>query len=313
MAKRTLLILSLTLVFNANPLVSLSASPAPSIKRSKSDRDIDAVGHRDILQPQVRKFIGSPEKEKERGAAWASAVDRSTKLIDDPALTGFLAAMAQKVGRNSDAEMPITVTVIDSDEVNACTSPGGYQYVTRGLLLQLESESELAALLAHGIAHSALHSPTIQGTRQLLMQMSGASPFGQDTAVSWFTCTSPPFRLFNGMRPTDEYNADYFGVQYVYKAGYDVDSYIRFVQRIWAAPLSANAVDVLAFIHFPPASERVKALRHEIADILPQRGEATLSTSAFEEFEEHLHIWRTEHPDPPKPKLPVLRRADENQ
>lgn len=87
--------------------------------------------------------------------------------------------------------------------------------------------------------------------------------------------------MFNGMRLTDEYDADYFGVQYVYKAGYDVDSYIRFVQRIWAAPLSANGVDVLAFSHSPRASERAKALQHEIADILPQRGEATVSTSAL--------------------------------
>ena len=312
MAKRTLLILSLTVVFNANPLVRLFASPAPSIKRSKSDRDINAIGHRDILHPQVRKFIGSPEKEKERGAAWASAVERSTKLIHDPALTGFLAAMAQKLARNSDAEMLITLTVIDSDEMNACASPGGYQYVTRGLLLQLESESELAALLAHGIAHSALHSPTIQDMRQVLMQVPGVSP-AQNTAFTWFTCTSPPFRMFNGMRLTDEYDADYFGVQYLYKAGYDVDSYIRFVRRIWGTPLSANGVDVLAFSHFPRASERVKALQHEIADILPQRGEATVSTSAFEEFEERLHVWRMEHPEPPEPKLPVLRRADENQ
>ena len=284
---RTVSILLLTLVFVADPLLDrLFASPVPSIKRSKSDRDISAIGHRDIMREPDRKFIGSPEKERERAAAWAAEIERSTKVTHDPSLTGYLAALAQNIARNSDAQLPITVTLLDSDEVNSCTSPGGYQYVTRGLLVQLESEGELAALLAHGIAHTALHSPTIQGIRQVLMQVPGVSPV-QKSAFTWFTCTSP--RLFNGMLLTDEFDADYFGVQYVYKAGYDVDSYIRFVQRIWAAPLSASGIDVLAFDRFPPTSERVKALHHEIADILPERGEATVSTSAFEEFEGKRH------------------------
>src|SRR5215471_13544205 len=100
-AKRIWLTLSLTLLFVANPLlVPLLASPAASIKRSKSHRDINAIGHRDILRSQVRKFVGSPDKEKERGAAWASTVERSTKLVHDPAVTGYLSALAQDIARN---------------------------------------------------------------------------------------------------------------------------------------------------------------------------------------------------------------------
>jgi predicted Zn-dependent protease len=310
-ARRTHLVaVWLTLAFAATlSLIPLFASSAPPIKRSKSDRDINAIGQREIIHEQVRKFIGSPEKEKERGAAWAAAVEHSTKLIHDPALTGYLAALAQNLARNSDAQLPITVTLIDSDEVNACTSPGGYQYLTRGLLLQLESEGELAAVLAHGIAHAALHSPTIQAWRQVLMQVSSVGP-AQNSAFNWFTCTSPVFRIADGRRQADEYDADYFGVQYVYKTGYDPDSYVRFVQRTCTAPLSANGNDVLAFLHFPRPSERVKALRGEISDILPQRGEATVSTSAFEEFKEHLHTWQTQHPET---KQPVLRRANTDE
>jgi predicted Zn-dependent protease len=303
------LIASLTLAFAATPLVPLFAAPAPSINRSKSDRDINAIGQRDVMHRQDPKVVGSPEKEKERGAAWTAAVERSTKLIHDPVLTGYLSALAQNLARNSDAQMPITVALIDSDEVNACTSPGGYQYITSGLLLRLESEGELAAVLAHGIAHTVLHTPTIQAIRQVLQFVRPV----QNSAFTWFTCTSPTFLLFNGMHRADEFDADYFGIQYLYKAGYDVDGYVRFVQRIRTAPLSANGSDVLAFSYFPPTSERIKALHCEIADILPQRREAIVSTSAFEEFEEHLHIWRTEHPDPQEPKQPVLRRADTNE
>jgi beta-barrel assembly-enhancing protease len=215
----------------------------------------------------------------------------------------------QTQARNSDAQMPITVKLIDSDEVNACTSLGGYQYITRGLLLRLESEGELAAVLAHGIAHTVLHTPTIQAIRQVLLSVSSVSPM-QNSAFTWFTCTALPLSMFNGMRRADEFDADYFGVQYLYKAGYDVDGYVHFVQRIWAAPLSANGSDRLAFSYFPPTSERVKALRREIADILPQRPEATVSTSVFDKFEENLHIWQTQHPELQESKRPVLRRAD---
>ena len=112
------------------------------------------------------------------------------------------------------------------------------------------------------------------------------------------------------MRPADEFDADYFGAQYLYKSGYDVDGYIRFVQRVWPAPPSANKTVVLALSQFPPASQRSKALRHEIGDILPLRSEATVSTSAFEDFKERLRLWQKLHPAPPAPTQPILRRAD---
>jgi len=301
---RTVLIASLTLTFAATHLVPLFASAAPSSKRSKFDRDINAIGHRDVMHRQDPKVVGSPEKEKERGAAGAAAVERSTKLIHDPALTGYLSALAQNLARNSDAQMPITVKLIDSDEVNACTSPGGYQYITRGLLLRLESEGELAAVLAHGIAHTVLHTPTIQAIRQMLLSVSSVSPM-QNSAFTWFTCTAPAFGTPHAMGGAYEFDADYFGVQYLYKAGYDSDSYVDFVQRVWPAnPSSGHLSDSLS--PFPPVSQRIRELRREIAEILPQRGEATVSTSAFEEFKEHLHSWQMLHPEP---KLPILRRA----
>lgn len=309
--KRGVILFAVLLVLVSLTPVPLDAEPRSSTKRSKTNSDINAIGQREIVPEQIRKFVGSPEKEKERGDAVANQIQHSTKLIQDPSIAGYIAGLAENLARNSDAHVPITVMLVDSDEVNACTAPGGYQYLTRGLLLQLESESELAAVLAHGIAHSALHTPTVQFLRRDFLQSSGGitAPI---LAFMWLTCTSPGPSIFGGARFTDEFDADYFGAQYLYKSGYEVDGYIRFVQRVWRAP-SANKTAVLALSHFPPASQRSKALRHEIADILPPRSEETVSTSAFENFEGQLRLWQKQHPAPPAPTQPILRREDEHE
>jgi predicted Zn-dependent protease len=146
------MVLALAVTLPPEPLF---ASPTPSSKRSQSDRDINAIGHREIVRGKDRSLY-LPEKEKEVGAELSAEVDRSARLVHDPSVTAYLAALTQNIAGDSDAQMPIMVTVIDTDEVNACTSPGGYQYITRGLLLLLESEGELAGVLAHGIAYTRI-------------------------------------------------------------------------------------------------------------------------------------------------------------
>jgi beta-barrel assembly-enhancing protease len=285
------------------PLVPLFASHAETIKRSRSDRDINAIGHRDIVHGKERQFITSPEKEREVGEQYFVAFERSAKLIRDPEITTYLSALAQNIERNSDAHMPITVIVVDSNTVNACTSPGGYQYVTRGLLVHTETEGELAAVFAHGVAHTALHFPTRQQVRRALLTL--VAPMPATIAVS--TCTSESsLPLASGVRQADEFDADYFGVQYLYKSGYDPEYYLRFVQRIWPAGPGSPNVPV-AFSQFPPALERLKTLRSEIADILPPRAQSVVSTSAFDEFQAHLHTLPS---PPPEPDQPALLRSN---
>jgi len=290
--------LVLAYVISVSP-ESLFASP--SSKRSRSDRDISAIGHREILHGKELLFVGSPEKERQIGAQLSAAVEHTAKLVNDPVVTAYLGGLAQNVARNSDAQMPITVYVLDTDEVNACTLPGGYQYITRGLLLRLESEGELASVLARGIALSALHSPTRTSVRANLMTIAPLPIKGPGSA---FACTSPStLAMFNGMRQEDQLDADYFGLQYVYKTGYDSDCFVRLVQQLWpAATASASS----PFSSFPPLTRRLKELRAEISGILPPRGEEIVSTSAFADFEEHLHTWQTQHREP---NQPVLRRA----
>lgn len=261
-------------------------SPIPQNKRSRSDADINAIGHRRIGQ-DVNFY--SPEREKELGEALSQEVERSSKLLDDPMVAEYIGRVAQNVAKNSDAQIPVTVRVIDSEVVNAFTLPGGYQYINRGLLLQLNGEAELASLLARGIAHTALRSATREATKGELIQigtvpltLSGPSssvPVGQSLAI-------PLTEL--KLRRQDELDADYFGVQYVYKAGYDARCFTDFVQRIWStSPATATNVPKV-FSAFPPLDERLAALQTEISNILPPRDGAIVSTTEFDTFKGHL-------------------------
>lgn len=146
------------------------ASSRPHIKkRSKSDANINAIGHRRIAQGMN---LYSLERENQLGKELSNEVQRSSKLLTDPAITEYIDRVAQTAAKNSDARMPITVRVIDSDSMDAFTLPGGYQYVSRGLLLRLAGEGELASVLARGIAHTALRSATTLATRADILQTS---------------------------------------------------------------------------------------------------------------------------------------------
>ncbi len=281
------------------------ASPAPQNKRSKSDADINAIGHRRIVHDA--NFF-SPEREKELGKALSQEVERSSKLLNDPIVTDYIGRVAQNVANNSDAHIPVTVRLIDSDVVNALTLPGGYQYINRGLLLQLHGEAELASLLARGIAHTALRSATREATKGELMQVATVPLIL--TPVGW-SSTIPLTEL--KMRRQDELDADYFGVQYLYKAGYDPKCFADFVQRLWGTS-SATAKNVpKVFSTFPPLDERLAALQNEISNILPLRDGAIVSTAEFDAFKERLPAQKsgpelkrpTESTEPGNPKPTV--------
>jgi predicted Zn-dependent protease len=262
------------------------ASPRPQDKRSKSDADINAIGHRRIVHDA--NFY-SPEREKELGKALSQAVERSSKLLNDPIVAEYIERVAQNVANNSDAHIPVTVRVIDSDVVNAFTLPGGYQYINLGLLLQLHGEAELASLLARGIAHTALRSAAREATKGELMELATVPLIL--TPAGW-SSTIPLTEL--KIRRQDELDADYFGLQYLYKAGYDPKCFTDFVQRIWgtSSATAKNVPKVLSI--FPPLNERLTALQNEIANTLPPRDGAIVSTAEFDVFKERLPAQRPE-------------------
>jgi predicted Zn-dependent protease len=265
---------------------AIASSPAQS-HRSKSDADINAIGHRRI--DHGPNFYSS-EKEKECGKTLAQKMERSYKLIDDPAVMEYIERMSKILAKNSDARIPVTVAVIDSDSVEALTLPGGYQYVSRGLLLQLAGDAELASVLARGIAHTALRSWTTLATKAGITDLAiipvtpvPAGSSSPNVAASKVVATQIAL-----LRREDELDADYFGLQYMYKAGYDPKGFIGFVQKIGNATSATDENVSVLFDLFPPVDVRLAALRNEISTILPPQSDAIVSTPEFAAFKARL-------------------------
>src|SRR6201987_262335 len=201
-----------------------------------SKDDVEAIGNRKVGKGP--NFY-SLEKEIALGKQLAQEVERSSKMIDDPVVTEYVNRVGQNLVRNSDARVPFTIKVIDSDEVNAFALPGGFFYVNSGLILRAQEESELAGVMAHEISHVTARHGTKNATKGELMQMA-TIPLMLLGPVGW-----AGYGLYEGLNIAiplaylkfnrdAEREADFLGLEYMYKAGYDPNAFVTFFERIQA-------------------------------------------------------------------------------
>ena len=255
-----------------------------TVKPRNSEEDVGAIGNR-----KVGKGINfySLEREIALGKQLAQEVERSSKLIDDPVVTEYVNRVGQNLVRNSDARVPFTIKVIDSDEVNAFALPGGFFYVNSGLVLRAQEESELAGVMAHEISHVIARHGTKNATKGELMQMASI-PLILLGPVGW-----AGYGLYEGLNIAipltylkfnrdAEREADFLGLQYMYKAGYDPNSYITFFERIRADEKRRPGTVPKVFSTHPPTPERIENAQKEIARLLPNRPEYIVTTSEFD-------------------------------
>src|SRR5690349_13842334 len=141
---------------------------AGGVSAKSKKKNPDEIGNRD-----VDKGINfySLEKEIGLGKGLAQEVERQAKVIDDPIIAEYVNRVGQNLVRNSDAKVPFTIKVLDSEEVNAFALPGGFFFVNTGLILKADTEAELAGVMAHEIAHVAARHGTRQATKGDLMQI----------------------------------------------------------------------------------------------------------------------------------------------
>lgn len=269
---------------------SSSQPQKPKGVKSGSEKDVDAVGNRKVGSG-VNLY--SLEREIALGKQAAQEVERSAKLIDDPIVTEYVNRVGQNLVRNSDAKVPFTIKVIDSDEINAFALPGGFFYVNSGLILHADEEAELAGVMAHEIAHVAARHGTRQATKGQIMEWA-TIPLIVFGPVGW-----AGYGLYEGLNLAiplgflkfnrdAEREADYLGLQYMYKAGYDPNAFVSFFEKIEAEERRHPGSIPKIFSTHPPTPERVQKAQQEIATILPAREEYIVSTSEFDTIKARL-------------------------
>ncbi len=294
----------------------LPQQDTPNVKAGSKD-DVNAIGNRDV--GKGLDFY-SLEHEIALGKQLAQQVDRSAKFIDDPVVVEYVNRVGQNLVRNSDARVPFTIKVIDSDVVNAFALPGGFFYVNSGLILHADEEAELAGVMAHEIAHVCARHGTKQATKGEIAQLA------MIPAMIFIPYTWAGYAIYQGMNfmipltflkftRDEERQADFLGLQYMYKAGYDPNAFVSFFEKVEAIEKKQPGTIPKIFSDHPPTPDRVESIQKEIATILPARDEYIVSTSEFDSVKARLQMIESGQKLKDKnPNKPTLRkRTDQNK
>jgi predicted Zn-dependent protease len=285
-----------------------------SKKKKKAKDDVEAIGDRD-----VGKGINfySIDKEIALGKQFADEIERQAKMVDDPVIAEYVNRVGQNLVRNSDAVVPFHFKVIDSDEVNAFALPGGFCFVNTGLLMKAESEGEFAGVLAHEIAHVTARHGTKQATRGQIANLAtipmmillGGSWTGY--AIQQAAGLAIPIGFLQFSRGF-ETEADYLGLQYLYKAGYDPTSFVDFFEKLQALEKRKPGALASVFRSHPMTDDRIEAAQKEIERILPSKPEYLVTTSEFLEVKDRFARLLAENREKKAGKDgPVLRRTSQ--
>jgi predicted Zn-dependent protease len=252
--------------------------------------DVNAVGNRDIGGRGAFNWY-STNYEIRMGRTYALQIEKSARFITDPVVTEYVNRIGQNIVKNSDCKVPFTIKVIDSDEINAFTFPGGFFFVNSGLILNADEEAELAGVMAHEIAHVCAHHAVREMTRQNYAQfgaiplifIGGWAGYGAYEAAS----IGVPITFLQFSREF-EAQADYLGVQYMYRAGYDPQAFITFFEKIQALEKRKPGAVAKVFSDHPQTPERILHSQEEIARVLPARDQYMVTTSEFDDVKARL-------------------------
>jgi beta-barrel assembly-enhancing protease len=283
------------------------------VKHTGGEDDVDAIGNRGIGKRGLGDWY-SLESEIRMGKQYAMQVESSVKLVQDPVVNEYVNRIGQNLVRNSDAQVPFTIKVIDSDEINAFALPGGFFYVNSGLILAADEEAELAGVMAHEISHVCARHGMRQLTRAQWAQI-GTLPLifvGGGIGYGIYEAAGLGLPLtFMKFQRNFEAEADYLGLQYMYKTGYDPQAFISFFEKIQAKEKKKPGAVAKAFASHPQTPDRIEASQKEIATILPARPQYIVSTSEFDDVKARLATIQNRHKviEEKDGSKPSLRRA----
>lgn len=265
-----------------------------SLKPLSDKENPEMIGKRKI-NGGMDKFFGwlggSQEAEMKIGRQIALQVEQQAKLVDDPVITEYVNRVGQNIVLHSDAKVPFTIKVIDSDEVNAFALPGGFFYVNKGLILAADNEAELAGVMAHEIAHvAARHAMENQGKGTLINYGALAGIIFGGPIVS--TVLQNGGGILAGLamlkftRGAEE-EADRLGVQYLYASGYDPTAMATMFEKLASKNKKKPGSFAKLFTTHPQSEDRRDESLALVARF-PEREEYVISTSEFQKVKKHL-------------------------
>src|SRR5258708_3774338 len=272
-------------------------APEPQVQNGKplsTNEDPRQIGKRNINKGiWSGGILGAKgtEAEVREGRMLAAEVDKEAKFIDDPIITEYVNRVGQNIVLHSDAKIPFTIKVIDSDEVNAFALPGGFFYVNKGLILAADNEAELAGVMAHEIGHvAARHAMENEAKmRALDLGMLAGILMGGGILSNVLYNGGSVFEglAFMKFSRGAEEEADRLGVQYMYAAGYDPNAMATMFEKLEAKNKKKPGFISRAFASHPAPPER-RAAAIALAAGFPERDEYVISTSEFQRAKARL-------------------------
>jgi predicted Zn-dependent protease len=284
------------------------------IKHDGGKHDVDAVGNRNVGCGRGVGNWYSVEKQVAMGRSFAQQVESQVKLVNDPVVTEYVNRIGQNLVRNSDAQVPFTIKVIDSDVVNAMALPGGFFYVNSGLILAADEEAEVAGVMAHEIAHVAACHAAREQSRANLMQLASIPLIFVGGGIGYAGYEAAGIGGMFGILKFSrnfEAEADYLGIEYMYRSGYDPSAFVSFFEKVQAMEKKKPGTLAKAFDTHPQNADRIQKSQDEIRKILPAKQQYVVTTSEFDEVKARLAAIENKHKllDEKDSSKPSLRRT----
>jgi len=296
-------------------------APAASTNGSKGklaeDENPELIGKRNINKHQINFY--SLNKEVNMGRQLAADVDRQGKFIEDPVVTEYVNRVGQNLALHSDAKIPFTIKVLDSDDVNAFALPGGFLYVNKGAILAADSEAELAGVMAHEIAHVAARHGVEQASKATIANYAMIPLIFMTGGLGYIAYQAAQIGVpltFLKFSRNVETEADKLGAQYLWAAGYDPNNFLSFFEKLEKKEKNKPGTLSKLFGTHPPTPDRIVKV-HDLLGRFPDRDEYTVTTSEFARVKSRLlAITNSKTLDPSGnrdtgPKRPTLKRRKE--
>ncbi len=274
-------------------------------------RDTDQIGSRKVSGTLNRYSI---EQEIALGKQLSIEVRKQARVVDDPITAEYINRLGQNLARNSDVTFPVSFTLIEGDDINAFTLPGGFVFINTGVLKLSDNEAELASVLAHELGHAAARHATRQATRNDLIS-AGSIPlmiFGgwAGLAARQVANVAGPMAFFHFSQGF-ETEADLLGIEYLWKAGYDPNAGVDMFERVESTERKQPGSVSKLFRTHPLTPDRIAKTQKNIDELLPGRDSYVLNTSEYEDIRARVNRLLQHKPDAKDSEHPTLRRKTE--